>query len=145
MTPNGRLLRDVYASALRASFSAKTGTLGLMLRTVLMLVVTALVSPNAFAQSLCAHVKPDRTSEGAMPIPEKAFTEQAAKRELQKLQSLLGPDGLAVDPPVWETSFVYLEGWFLKRQALEAKNGAGPALAITDFCAFMKDKAYVRH
>jgi hypothetical protein len=58
---------------------------------------------------------------------------------------LLGPDGLTVDPPVWETSFVYLEGWYLKRQALEAKTRGGPAEAITNFCDFMKERAYVRH
>jgi hypothetical protein len=80
-----------------------------------------------------------------MPIPESGFTEQAAKRELMTLQSLLGPDGLLADPPAWRTSFVYLEGWFLKRQALEAKKGVGPPYAVADFCAFMKDHAYVRH
>ena len=123
----------------------KTRTLGLMSRPLALFMAAMLVVPNATAQILCAHVKPDSTSEGAMPIPEKAFTRQAAERELGKLRSLLGPDGLAVDPPVWETSFVYLEGWYLKRQALEAKKGGGPAEAITIFCDFMKERAYVRH
>lgn len=81
-------------------------------------------------------MKPDRRSEGAMPIPQKAFTKQAAERKLQRLGTLLSPDGLAVDPLVWETSFVYLEGWYLRRQALEAKKGSGPAQAVDDFCTF---------
>jgi hypothetical protein len=100
---------------------------------------------GAYGQALCAQVRPDHKSEGAMPLPEKAFTQQAAERELQKLRSLMGPDGLAVDPPVWETSFVYLEGWYLKRQALEAKKRGETGGPISDFCAFMKERAYVRH
>ena len=116
-----------------------------MFRALLTLIAAALLVPSAFGQSLCPKVKSDRSSEGAMPIPEKAFTKQAAERELQRLRTLLGPDGLAVDPPVWETSFVYLEGWYLKRQALEAKKGTGPAQAVDDFCTFMKERAHVRH
>lgn len=80
-----------------------------------------------------------------MPIAEKAFTEQVAKRELQKLNKLLGPEGLTVDAIAWETSFVFIEGWYLKRQALEAKKRGDSPHTISDFCVFMKDRAYVRH
>lgn len=80
-----------------------------------------------------------------MPIAEAAFTKQAAERELVRLKSLMGPDGLAVDPPVWETSFVYLEGWYLRHKALDAKAGRGSPVAIDDFCTFMKERAHVRH
>jgi hypothetical protein len=116
-----------------------------MLRIIATLITASLVLSDAHAQVICPNVKPDRTSEGAMPIPEQAFTEQTAKREMRKLQDLLGPDGLLVDPPTWETSFVYLEGWYLKRQALEAIKRGGPAHAISDFCDFMKNRGYVRH
>jgi hypothetical protein len=116
-----------------------------MIRLILTLAAAALVLSDVHAQSLCPSIKPGRASEGAMPIPEGAFTKQAAERELRKLESLLGPDGLLVDPPAWRTSFVYLEGWYLKRQALEAKKGGGPPYAIADFCYFMKNQAYVRH
>jgi hypothetical protein len=116
-----------------------------MFRALVMLAAAVIMIPNALGQTLCANVKPDRTSEGSMSIPEKAFTRQAAERELQKLRTLLGPDGLVVDPPTWETSFVYLEGWYLKRQALEAKRAVGSSQPVDDFCAFIKEKAYVRH
>jgi hypothetical protein len=116
-----------------------------MIRAVLTFVAASLVLSDVHAQSLCPSIKPGRASEGAMPIPESEFTKQAAERELRKLEGLLGPDGLLVDPPVWRTSFVYLEGWYLKRQALEAKNRGGPPHAIADFCDFMRKQAYVRH
>ncbi len=80
-----------------------------------------------------------------MPLPEAAFTEQTAQRELRKLERLLGPDGLLVDSVAWQTSFVYIEGWYLKRKALETKSGRGNPDAIADFCDFMKGQAYVRH
>ncbi len=80
-----------------------------------------------------------------MPIPEKAFTEQAAKRELRKLNKLLGADGLEADSVAWETSFVIIEGWFLKRQALEAIKHGDTLLSDSEFCTFMGDRAYVRH
>jgi hypothetical protein len=116
-----------------------------MFRLIVTLIAASLVLADAHAQVICPSVKPERTSEGAMPIPEQAFTKQAAERELRKLQDLLGPNGLSVDPPTWETSFVYLEGWYLKRQALEAMKRGGPAHAVSDFCDFMKKRAYVRH
>jgi hypothetical protein len=80
-----------------------------------------------------------------MPIPEGDFTRQAAERELHRLQTLLGPDGLSVDPPVWETSFVYLEGWYLKRQALEAQKRGDASLEVKTFCEFLKERGHVRH
>src|SRR5205809_7904865 len=107
-----------------------------MMRVALALVAAALVLSDVHAQTLCPSTKPGRASEGAMPIPEGAFTKQAAERELRKLEGLLGPDGLLVDPPAWRTSFVYLEGWYLKRQALEAKDRGGPPYAVADFCDF---------
>ena len=80
-----------------------------------------------------------------MPIPEKAFTEQAAKRELRKLNKFLGADGLEADSVAWETSFVIIEGWYLKRQAIEAKKRGDTLLSDSEFCTFMRDRAYVRH
>lgn len=80
-----------------------------------------------------------------MPISEKAFTKRAAEEELQKLRKFLGPDGVTADAAVWETSFVYLEGWYLKRQALEAKKTRQEPQTIEAFCSFLKDRAYVRH
>jgi hypothetical protein len=116
-----------------------------MLRVLLVLFATILVLSNVQAASLCPTAKAQGESEGAWPIPEEAFTKQAAERELQKLQRLLGPDGLFVDSIAWENSFVYLEGWYLKRQALEETKRGERGLFVSDFCAFMKKHAYVRH
>src|SRR4051812_9961121 len=104
-----------------------------MVQTLIAVAIVVLLLPcRAQAQSLCQAPKSGNQSEGHMPIPEEAFTKQAADRELRKLRQLLGPDGLTIDAPVWETSFVYLEGWYLKRQALEAKKRGGPGYPVTD-------------
>ena len=100
---------------------------------------------HAQTESLCPSVVHKDKSEGAMPISEKSFTEQAAKRELRKLNNLLGPDGLTVDAVVWETSFVFIEGWYLKRQALAAKKRGDTGISTSDFCTFMKERAFVHH
>lgn len=84
-------------------------------------------------------------TEGAWRIPEEAFTEQSAKRELKKLNRLMGAEGLTVDSIAWETSFVYIEGWYLRRQALAAKGRGESGLFVSDFCDFLKSRAYVRH
>src|SRR5580765_3429364 len=109
---------------------------------VLTFVAAAVALCDVHAQSLCPQIKPGARSEGAMPLPEAAFTEQTARRELRKLEGLMGPDGLLVDSVAWQTSFVYIEGWYLKRQALETKSGRANPEAITDFCEFMKNQAY---
>jgi hypothetical protein len=116
-----------------------------MIRRLLISVAVVLVASQVHGQTLCPDVKANRSAEGAMPISEASFTRQAAERELTKLRSLLGPDGLLVDSGVWETSFVYIEGWYLKRQALAAKKSGEPPYAVSDFCTFMKERAYVRH
>lgn len=115
------------------------------MRALIALVAAAVVCHQAHAQPLCPHVKRDHQSEGSMPIPESGFTKQAAERELKRLQNLLGPDGLVVDPPAWETSFVFLEGWFLKRQALEAQKQNPSAFEVKSFCEFLQERGHVRH
>ena len=99
----------------------------------------------AQAGPLCPAVAAQSKSEGQWPIPEAAFTEQAAKRELKKLNRLLGIDGLTAESVAWETSFVIIEGWYLRRQALEAKKHGEKGLFVSDFCDFMKSRAYVHH
>ena len=118
-----------------------------LLQGIVFLVAIGLGVTSAQAQreTLCAAVANKDKSEGAMPISEKSFTEQAARRELRKLNKLLGPDGLTVDSVAWETSFVYIEGWYLKRQAIEAKKRGDTPSAISDFCTFLQDRAYVHH
>lgn len=99
----------------------------------------------AQAGQLCPVATPQSNSEGEWRIPEEAITEQAAKQELKKLKQLFGPSGLTAESVAWETSFVIIEGWYLKRQALEAKKRGEDGLPISDFCDFMKNSAYVRH
>ena len=99
----------------------------------------------AQVQPLCPSPTVKKQSDGAMPIPETAFTEQAAKQEIKKLNKLFGPDGLSADSVAWETSFVMIEGWYLKRQALEAKKRGEIPVSSSEFCSFMKDRAFVRH
>jgi hypothetical protein len=97
------------------------------------------------AASLCPDVTARSTAEGRWPIPEDAFTKQSAERELRKLRRLLGPEGSSVDSIAWENSFVYLEGWYLKRQALDATKRGETKPFVVDFCNFVKNRAYVRH
>lgn len=99
----------------------------------------------AQAKPLCPAIAMQEKSEGQWSIPEDAFTAQAAMRELQKLNQLMGEDSLTADSITWETSFVIIEGWYLKRQALEARKRGDGGLFIADFCNFMKNRAYVHH
>ena len=99
----------------------------------------------AGAEPLCPLPPDDNGKEGSWRISEEAFTETAARNELVKLEALLGPDGLAVDPVAWESSFIYLEGWYLKRMAQAALQRGEPEPFLSDFCAFVRDRAYVRH
>jgi hypothetical protein len=100
---------------------------------------------SAQAESLCPIPEADEGPETPWRISEDAFTESAAREALTKLEALLGPDGLVVDAVAWQTSFVYIEGWYLKRQAKEAKARGKPEPFLTDFCEFMRERAYVRH
>lgn len=112
------------------------------------LVSTLVILGAAFhaqASPICPAPPTPSGAEGDWRIPEEAFTEAVARDALAKLEQLLGPDGVAVDPGAWETHFVYLEGWYLKRQALEALSRGAPEPSVTDFCEFLRDRAYVRH
>ena len=117
-----------------------------MTRLHLIAILVALTTTVAAgAESLCPLPPHDKGQEESWRIPEQAFTEAAARDELAKPEALLGPDGLAVDPVAWETSFVYIEGWYLKRMAQAATQRGEPEPFLSDFCAFMRDRAYVRH
>ena len=117
-----------------------------MTRLHLIAILLALTTAvTAGAESLCPIPSDDENQEGSWRLPEQAFTEAAARDELAKLEALLGPDGLAVDPVAWETSFVYIEGWYFKRMAQAAVQRGEPEPFLSDFCEFMRDRAYVRH
>ena len=101
--------------------------------------------PQAYADTICAAAPPLSSQEGFLPLDEDAFTESAARQAHAKLQNLLGPDGLIADAVSWQTSFVYLEGWYLKRQAESAIERGQPEPFVSDFCTFLRKSAYVRH
>ncbi len=107
--------------------------------------MTFSVIVQANASPICPSSPPDPDQESGWRIPEEAFTEDAARDALAKLEHLLGPDGLLVDSGVWDTHFVYIEGWYLKRQALEAIARGEPRQFVSDFCEFMRERAFVRH
>lgn len=116
-----------------------------LLRLSVVILAAWLGVSVARAERLCPAVKAPEKSEARWAIPEEAFTGQAAKRELTKLNQLLGADGLTADSIAWENSFVLIEGWYLKRQALEAKKHGENGVPISDFCDFLKNRAYVHH
>jgi hypothetical protein len=116
-----------------------------LLRLSVVVLVAWLGVSVARAGPICPPVNAQDKSEGVWPIPEEAFTEQAAKRELKKLNRLLGAEGLTAESFTWESSFIIIEGWYLKRQALQAKKNGDGGLFVSDFCDFMKSRAYVRH
>ena len=117
-----------------------------MIRPNLITILEALTSAvAASAEPLCSLPLEGGGQEGSWRIPEQAFTEEAARTELTKLEALLGPDGEAVDSVAWETSFIYIEGWYLKRMAQAAIQRSEPEPFLSDFCSFMRDRAYVRH
>ena len=78
-------------------------------------------------------------------MPEEAFYELGARQELTILNRLLEPDGISVDSVAWKNSFVFIEGWLLKRQALEARRRGEDGHFVSDFCEFLKSRAYIHH
>jgi hypothetical protein len=116
-----------------------------LVNSLITFLLPILAFPVAGAPTLCVPVATQEISEGLWPIPEDAFTEERARNEIEKLKRLLDPDGVEVDSVAWETSFVYIEGWYLKRQAIEAKKRSDNGLLLSDFCTFIKERAYVHH
>ena len=99
----------------------------------------------ANAASICPDSPVSSDQEGVWRLAEDAFSEVAARDALAKLEALLGTDGLDADAVAWQTHFVYLEGWYLKRQAQQAMERGEPEPFVSDFCAFLRERAYVRH
>jgi hypothetical protein len=76
------------------------------------------------------------------PIPEEAFTEAAARAELDRLKSLTDAKAEATDSYVWGNSFILIEGWLLRKKALLPVEERPPH-AVEDFCAFLKERAHL--
>jgi hypothetical protein len=109
------------------------------------MVLTLGVVFQAHAAAICPAPPAASNQEGFWPITEEALTESAAREALTKLEKLLGPDGPIADATAWQTAFVYLEGWYLKRQAQHALTRGEPEPFVSDFCTFLRERAYVRH
>jgi hypothetical protein len=103
------------------------------------------VTFDARAADICPAPATTSSSGGFWSIPEAAFTESAAREALVKLEDLLGPNGAIADAIAWQNAFVLLEGWYLRRQALEAIERSQPEPFVSDFCMFLRERAYVRH
>jgi hypothetical protein len=108
-------------------------------------LVTFGFAAAANAASICPDMSANSDQEGQWRLSEDAFSEASARDALAKLEALLGSDGLESDAVAWQTSFIYLEGWYLKRQAQNAIKRGQPEPFVSDFCAFLRDRAYVRH
>lgn len=67
--------------------------------------------PAAQAEPLFPAISAQGKSDGEWPSSEQTFTEQAANRELKRLNRLLGAEGLTFESVAWETSFTIVEGW----------------------------------
>lgn len=116
-----------------------------LLRLLVVVLISWLGLSIAQAEPLCPTTIKQDKREGLWPLPEEAFYELLARQELTKLNRLLGPDGIVADSIAWENSFVFIEGWLLKRQALEAKARGEGGHFVSDFCEFLKNRAYIHH
>ncbi len=115
-----------------------------MTRLFVVLVALALCSSAIANPRLCPPQKIRHSGEGiGGPVAEEAFTEERARSELKRLQDIMAPGGVGADAMAWENAFVYIEGWFLKQQALLPANERSPT-ALADFCSFMKTRAHLR-
>ena len=108
-------------------------------------LVTLVAAIPANAASICPGSPVADQQEGDWRLTEDAFSEAAARDALKKLEALLGIDGIEADAVAWQTHFVYLEGWYLKRHAQRAMESGQPEPFVSDFCAFLRDRAFVRH
>jgi hypothetical protein len=95
-----------------------------------------------YAASLCPIAK--SKGEGSWPILETAFNSQTALRELKKLGQTASIKSEMPESFVWGNSLLYVEGWLLKKNALERKS-KGELQATKEFCEFMKTRAFLRH
>lgn len=128
-----------------AEHRIRSSNCGVAIQFIAAFLVLACEVSKANTERLCPTAAEQSMDDGEWKIPEEAFTEQAARRELRKLNRLLGANGLTTDSVAWETSFIVIEGWYLRRQALLAKRQGEPGVLVSDFCDFLKRKAFVRH
>lgn len=115
----------------------------LLLRVSVAILAFWLGLSLAQAEPLCPTTVKQYKSEGLWPLPEEAFYELGARQALTKLNRLVDPEGISANSTAWENSFVFIEGWLLKRRALEAKKRGEDSLFVSDFCEFLKNRAYI--
>ncbi|WP_133406909.1 hypothetical protein [Parashewanella tropica] len=104
-----------------------------------------LLSVPSFAGNLCDVVK--SKGEGHWPLPENAFTKNAASKaanELKLLVHKLDDSDYYLEA---ENAFMYIRGYALKTYAhnsIKSKSKFAKS-HLTDWCKFIKNEAYIRH
>ena len=119
------------------------------------LILLALIAGSASAENLCDPVK--STGEGHWPIPEEAFTKEAAIKAADDLKSLLSnaekPDdffaknvGIDFESAV-RNDLISIEGYMLKVSAENdlKENNKFSKWSLKAWCEFLKNDAVVWH
>ena len=108
------------------------------------LVLTLLISVSAQAEELCAgwemKIEPDHQFQ------ESDFTLEAALASLEYLADLSREPRHELSGFAEHNSLVLVEGWLLKKAAIEAKakdQGAAKLHEVRHFCEFLVNKAVI--
>ena len=119
------------------------------------LVLLALISGSASAENLCEPVK--SSGEGHWPIPEEAFTKEAAIKAADNLKSLLSDAdksdeffaqnvGIDFESAV-RNDLVSIEGYMLRVSAENdlKENSQFSKWSLKAWCEFIRNEAVVWH
>ena len=88
---------------------------------------------------------PKQTNELRNRIKEREFTVYKAEKQLKELGEVFKGD-IIVAPEFIETSFIILEGAYLRKVAIDAKGDKGRYVyAKNEFCEFLSKRAYLVH
>lgn len=98
-----------------------------------------LISLSANAdESICPKVI--SKGESSWPIPESAFTKEAAINALQNIGKYISDGTYGMDALVMDNDFLMIKGYLLKSRV-----NTDMPFVKNDFCNFIKNEAYVQH
>jgi hypothetical protein len=104
--------------------------------------------PAYAGETYCPDVDVRSLGEGRWPIPENEFTRENAGTGLEKIQKIVNGTTKDDDAEVWQNALIMVRGWILKKEIEKSdisKDERMKKYAISEFCTFIKNEAYVRH
>ena len=105
---------------------------------VFLLLAILLSSFATASEDICSKI--GGASEGNWPIPESAFTEQAAEKSLAILKQFVSNGTYGLDSVSIDKELIIIRGYLLKSRVSTNMPGTKQ-----EFCNFIRKEAYVQH